>query len=508
MELERFTGTFSTTFALKDLGILSYFRDIEVLYDTDCLYLSQRKYIRDLLTKVDMIECKGVDTPISTGLKLQKVVQGELVYFLEDPSRYRSIVGGVQYLILTRPEIAFVVNKITKNELVLSLYSLSSKTSRYAHFGHNRLTVYGHPPFMLQKLTAQQSDYRLSGSEKPTIWCDNISATELARNPVYHLRTKHIEIDMHFIRNRVVVGELNIQGHCQLPSGLGNFSKLQTFRAGFSYLSGSIPDDVSAAASLEDISLPVNQLSGAISNGSFPLTLTSCMFLTAIRLSGNKIEEQISPTILALVSVSYLSINNNNLSNITGAIGILMGCKNLRMLLLCKIFFHEAIPDENQITISSYAFQNLVVLGIGNCEIKGQIPTWLGKLKKLQVLDLGSNQITGPIPGWLGNMPNLFYIDLSYNSISGEFPKEFCGLPALALQEAKNRADGNQLQLPLFVPETKCALYNQQYNKLFSLPPAIYLRNNGLNGSIPIEIGNVMFLHVLDLSLNNFSGEI
>ncbi|KDO37088.1 hypothetical protein CISIN_1g047549mg, partial [Citrus sinensis] len=371
------------------------------------------------------------------------------------------------------------------------------------------------------------------------------------------------------------------RGHCQLPSGLGNFSKLQTFRAGFSYLSGSIPDDVSAAASLEDISLPVNQLSGAISNGvvnltslnigklanlkslklhtnslsgflpqflmnctnlitlnlrinnfrgdlsaynfstlhnlhtidlgnnnftgSFPLTLTSCMFLTAIRLSGNKIEEQISPTILALVSVSYLSINNNNLSNITGAIGILMGCKNLRMLLLCKIFFHEAIPDENQITISSYAFQNLVVLGIGNCEIKGQIPTWLGKLKKLQVLDLGSNQITGPIPGWLGNMPNLFYIDLSYNSISGEFPKEFCGLPALALQEAKNRADGNQLQLPLFVPETKCALYNQQYNKLFSLPPAIYLRNNGLNGSIPIEIGNVMFLHVLDLSLNNFS---
>lgn len=195
--------------------------------------------------------------------------------------------------------------------------------------------------------------------------------------------------------------------------------------------------------------------------GSFPLTLTSCMFFTAIRLSRNKIEEQISPTILALVSLSYLSITNNNLSNITGAIRILMGCKNLRMLLLCKSFFHEANPDENQITISSYAFQNLIVLGIGDCEIKGQIPTWLGKLKKLQVLSLGSNQIIGPIPGWFGNMPNLFCIDLSYNSISGEFPKEFCGLPTMALQEAKNRADGNQLQLPLFVTKTKCALYNQ-----------------------------------------------
>ncbi|KAK9217775.1 hypothetical protein WN943_006403 [Citrus x changshan-huyou] len=234
---------------------------------------------------------------------------------------------------------------------------------------------------------------------------------------------------------------------------LGNCSKLQTFRAGFSYLSGSISNDVSATASLEEIYLPVNQLSGAISNGvvnltslsSFPLTLTSCKFFTVIRLSRNKIEGQISPKILALVSLSYLSITNNNLSNITGAIRILMGCKNLRMLLLCKNFVHEAIPDENQITISSFAFQNLVVLGIGDCEIKGQIPTWLGKLKKLQVLDLGSNQVTGLIPGWLGNMPNLFYIDLSYNSISGEFPKEFCGLPALALQEAKYKANGNQL---------------------------------------------------------------
>ncbi|GAY64033.1 hypothetical protein CUMW_230410 [Citrus unshiu] len=348
---------------------------------------------------------------------------------------------------------------------------------------------------------------------------------------------------------------------------------LQASNISGSYLSGSISNDVSATASLEEIYLPVNQLSGAISNGvvnltslnigklanlkslklhtnilscflpqslmnctnlitlnlrinnfrgdlsaynfstlynlhtidlgnnnftgSFPLTLTSCKFFTVIRLSRNKIEGQISPKILALVSLSYLSITNNNLSNITGAIRILMGCKNLRMLLLCKNFVHEAIPDENQITISSFAFQNLVVLGIGDCEIKGQIPTWLGKLKKLQVLDLGSNQVTGLIPGWLGNMPNLFYIDLSYNSISGEFPKEFCGLPALALQEAKYKAN-----------ETKCTLYNQQYNKLFSLPPAIYLRNNGLNGSIPIEIGNLNFLHVLDLSLNNFSGEI
>ncbi|KAJ4717300.1 Leucine-rich receptor-like protein kinase family protein [Melia azedarach] len=386
----------------------------------------------------------------------------------------------------------------------------------------------------------------------------------------------------------------------RVPPGLGNCSKLQTFRAGFNFLSGSLPDDIFAATSLEEISLPVNQLSRGISNsvvnltslsilelysnkfngliprdigkltnlkilllhtnnfsgflpqsmmncsnlftlnlrvnelkgnllaynfskllhldtldlgnnfftGGFPLTLTSLKKLTAVRLSANQLEGQISPEIVAVQSLNYLSITNNKFTNITGAIRILMGLKNLRYLLLCKNFFNEEIPDENQITIVSDEFQNLEVLGIGDCEIKGQVPAWLGKLRKLQILDLGSNQLIGSIPGWLGNLQNLFYIDLSYNHFSGEFPEEFCRMPALALQEAKNKADGSNLQLPLFVPKTKIATYNQQYNKLFSLPPAIYLRNNRLTGSIPAEIGRLNFLLILDLSLNKFSGEI
>ena len=48
-------------------------------------------------------------------------------------------------------------------------------------------------------------------TEIPTIWCDNINATELARNPVFHSRTKHIELDIHFIINKVTAGELIIQ---------------------------------------------------------------------------------------------------------------------------------------------------------------------------------------------------------------------------------------------------------------------------------------------------------
>ena len=55
------------------------------------------------------------------------------------------------------------------------------------------------------------SEICLSCTETPTIWCDNINATELTRNPVSHSRTKHIKIDLHFIINKVIAGELQIQ---------------------------------------------------------------------------------------------------------------------------------------------------------------------------------------------------------------------------------------------------------------------------------------------------------
>ncbi|KAH9782574.1 reverse transcriptase Ty1/copia-type domain-containing protein [Citrus sinensis] len=82
-ELEKFILEFSKTFALKDLGILSYFFGIEVSYADGCMYLSQRKYINDLFSKADMLNCKGCDTPIVTGLKLQKEVKGYLAPTLQ-----------------------------------------------------------------------------------------------------------------------------------------------------------------------------------------------------------------------------------------------------------------------------------------------------------------------------------------------------------------------------------------------------------------------------------------
>lgn len=67
---EEFISKFSTMFVLKDLGILSYFLGIEVLYADWKFYLSQKKYIKDLLAKEKTLNCKGIETLISTRLKL------------------------------------------------------------------------------------------------------------------------------------------------------------------------------------------------------------------------------------------------------------------------------------------------------------------------------------------------------------------------------------------------------------------------------------------------------
>lgn len=75
---------------------------------SDALHLSQSKYIKDLLIKVKMHEAKGISTPMVAGLKLSK---GEGEYF-GDPELYRRIVGALQYATVTRPEIAFLVNKV------------------------------------------------------------------------------------------------------------------------------------------------------------------------------------------------------------------------------------------------------------------------------------------------------------------------------------------------------------------------------------------------------------
>jgi hypothetical protein len=88
-------------FVLKDLGPLSYFLGIEVKEATDGICLSQIKYNTDLLQRTGMLSYKLAITPLSSTGKLS-VHEGE-VLSPEDATRYRSIIGALQYLTLTRP---------------------------------------------------------------------------------------------------------------------------------------------------------------------------------------------------------------------------------------------------------------------------------------------------------------------------------------------------------------------------------------------------------------------
>jgi histone deacetylase 1/2 len=97
-------------FALKDLGDLHYFLGIEVKKVHNGIILSQEKYANDLLHRVNMQICKTVDTPLSVSDKLS-LTDGEVLGG-DDSTNYRSIVGALQYIILTRPDIAFSVNKV------------------------------------------------------------------------------------------------------------------------------------------------------------------------------------------------------------------------------------------------------------------------------------------------------------------------------------------------------------------------------------------------------------
>jgi hypothetical protein len=97
-------------FALKDLGDLHYFLGIEVTKTHDGIILSQSKYVMDLLKKIGTHTCKPVHTPLSTSEKYSIHVSTPLVPI--DATNYRIIVGGLQYLTLTCPDLAYFVNKV------------------------------------------------------------------------------------------------------------------------------------------------------------------------------------------------------------------------------------------------------------------------------------------------------------------------------------------------------------------------------------------------------------
>lgn len=137
-------------FHTKELGELNYFLGIEVIRENGKICLSQRKYTLDLLKETGKLGAKPCNTPILVNTVLTK--EGEL---FEDPEKYRRLVGKLNYLVVTRPDIAYSVSMVSQfmtshtvdhwnslNQILCYLKNTVGQCIEYTNQGHNKIEAF------------------------------------------------------------------------------------------------------------------------------------------------------------------------------------------------------------------------------------------------------------------------------------------------------------------------------------------------------------------------------
>ncbi|TKW37962.1 hypothetical protein SEVIR_1G083600v4 [Setaria viridis] len=302
-----------------------------------------------------------------------------------------------------------------------------------------------------------------------------------------------------------------------IPDSIGELKRLEQIHLGNNNMSGELPSTLTNCTNLITIDLKSNNLRGELTkvnfsklpnlktidlmgnkfSGAIPESIYSCNNLTALRLSFNSFHGQLSEKIGNLKFLSFLSLVDISLTNITSAFQILGSCKNLTTLLIGLNFKHEIMPQDERID----GFENLQVFSINDCSLSGKVPPWLSKLTDLEMLFLFNNQLTGSIPDWISNLNSLFYIDLSNNSLTGELPTALMEMPMLKT----DKVGPEVFELPVYPLYTPQSL---QYRMPSAFPKVLKLGNNNFTGEIPNKIGQLKGLLSLNLSFNKLSGEI
>ncbi|XP_052725285.1 uncharacterized mitochondrial protein AtMg00810-like [Vigna angularis] len=256
-------------FQTKELGKLRYFLGIEVAQSNDGIVISQRKYALDILEETGLMNCKSVETPMDPNIKLLPN-QGEP---FSDPERYRRLVGKLNYLTVTRPDISFAVSVVSQflnspcedhwdavvrilkyikrspgkgllygpnNDTKIVCYSDADwagfpsdrrSTSGYCvSIGSNLISWKSKKQSVVARSSAEAEYRAMASATCELVWlkqllselkfgdvthmiliCDNQAALHISSNPVFHERTKHIEVDCHFIREKIISGDIKTE---------------------------------------------------------------------------------------------------------------------------------------------------------------------------------------------------------------------------------------------------------------------------------------------------------
>ncbi|KAK3439561.1 hypothetical protein EUGRSUZ_C04112 [Eucalyptus grandis] len=215
--------------------------------------------------------------------------------------------------------------------------------------------------------------------------------------------------------------------------------------------------------------------------------------MTSIRimdLGHNEFTDNVaSSPLTSLTSLEFLSISGNHF-DIPSSLSPLANHSRLKVL-----FLHDTkLTIDTKIASSTPRLQ-LKVFGMSNSQSKGFKVTSIGFLNHqydLRIMDLSTNDIPGPFPSWLlENNTRLKYLFMRDNSFTTlELPS--VNLFDLLLMDISNNGMGGELTTKFWA----------------NVPNLLYLNlsTNGLEGSIPHELGSIKSLTILDLSSNNFSG--